>query len=79
MAARLAAREAGKPPCTGIAQGSSGLAWGGQGGGKRGVESTDTGSTAQEAVMREQMMWFAFFVALMFLMPPLVAMDLLVP
>jgi hypothetical protein len=29
--------------------------------------------------MREQMMWFAFFVALMFLMPPLVAMDLLVP
>jgi hypothetical protein len=29
--------------------------------------------------MRDQMMWFAFFVALMFLMPPLVAMDLLVP
>lgn len=29
--------------------------------------------------MREQTMWFAFFVALMFLMPPLVAMDLLVP
>ena len=29
--------------------------------------------------MREQMMWFSFFVALMFLLPPLVAMDLLVP
>jgi hypothetical protein len=29
--------------------------------------------------MRGQMMWFAIFVALMFLMPPLVAMYLLVP
>jgi len=26
--------------------------------------------------MREQALWFAFFVALMFLLPPLVAMDL---
>jgi len=29
--------------------------------------------------MREQMLWFSLFVALMFLLPPLVAMDLLVP
>lgn len=29
--------------------------------------------------MREQILWFAFFVALMFMLPPLVAMDLLVP
>ncbi len=29
--------------------------------------------------MRQQMLWFAFFVALMFLLPPLVAMDLAVP
>jgi hypothetical protein len=29
--------------------------------------------------MRQQMMWFAFFVALMFLLPPLVALDLAVP
>jgi len=29
--------------------------------------------------MREQMIWFAFFVALMFLLPPLVALDLAVP
>jgi hypothetical protein len=29
--------------------------------------------------MLEEVMWFAFFIALMFLLPPLVAMDLLVP
>ncbi len=29
--------------------------------------------------MRQQMMWFSFFVALMFLLPPLVALDLAVP
>jgi hypothetical protein len=29
--------------------------------------------------MQKQIMWFAFFVALMFLLPPLVAMDLAVP
>lgn len=29
--------------------------------------------------MREQMMWFAFFIALMFLLPPLVTMDLAIP
>lgn len=29
--------------------------------------------------MREQMLWFAFFIALMFMLPPLVAMDLVVP
>ncbi|MDB5977958.1 MAG: hypothetical protein JWR07_4718 [Nevskia sp.] len=29
--------------------------------------------------MRQQMMWFAFFIALMFLLPPLVALDLAVP
>lgn len=29
--------------------------------------------------MRQQMMWFAFFIALMFLLPPLVAMDLAIP
>jgi hypothetical protein len=33
----------------------------------------------KEAAMREQALWFAFFVALMFLLPPLVAMDLAVP
>jgi hypothetical protein len=34
---------------------------------------------AKESAMRQQMMWFAFFVALMFLLPPLVALDLAVP
>jgi len=34
---------------------------------------------AKESAMRQQMMWFAFFVALMFLLPPLVAMDLAIP
>jgi hypothetical protein len=29
--------------------------------------------------MLQQTLWFAFFVALMFLVPPLVAMDVLVP
>ncbi len=29
--------------------------------------------------MRQQMMWFAFFIALMFLLPPLVALGLAVP
>ena len=29
--------------------------------------------------MRQQMLWFAFFIALMFLLPPLVALDLAVP
>lgn len=29
--------------------------------------------------MRTQMMWFSLFVALMFLLPPLVAMDLAIP
>jgi hypothetical protein len=29
--------------------------------------------------MLQQTLWFTFFVALMFLVPPLVAMDVLVP
>jgi hypothetical protein len=29
--------------------------------------------------MLQQMLWFSLFVALMFLLPPLVAMDLAVP
>jgi len=34
---------------------------------------------AKETAMRQQMIWFAFFIALMFLLPPLVALDLAVP
>jgi hypothetical protein len=33
----------------------------------------------EDTAMRQQMMWFAFFIALMFLLPPLVALDLAVP
>jgi hypothetical protein len=29
--------------------------------------------------MREQALWFSLFVVLMFLLPPLVAMDLAIP
>lgn len=29
--------------------------------------------------MLQQTLWFGFFIALMFLVPPLVAMDVLVP
>jgi hypothetical protein len=36
-------------------------------------------SQAADRSMLPQVLWFGFFVALMFLLPPLVAMDLAVP
>ena len=38
-----------------------------------------TTPAGQAESMLPQLLWFGFFVALMFLLPPLVAMDLVVP
>jgi hypothetical protein len=78
MALRLAAGGAGKPSCTDSAQGSLRLAPRRQHRAKPAAETAAMVYDRRKAML-QQTLWFSLFVALMFLLPPLVAMDLAVP
>jgi hypothetical protein len=78
MASRLPARRPGKPHCTGFAHSSSAFAWAGQ---NLCIAAAETALQVmrRSTPMLQQTLWFALFLALMFLLPPLVAMDLAIP